>query len=114
MAMAVAELMALKEQLSARQRKSESDKYTPVKRSLAQTIRTLRHCLSNIDEIPPLNDDLRTKLRAAVTDSYERTTSKRARYRPPNPDKKPLGDPKIRRLTRDEKQNLKVAQKTAA
>jgi DDE family transposase len=114
MAMAVAELLALKEQLSTRQRKSESDKYTPVKRSLAQTIRTLRHCLSNIDEIPPPNDDLRTKLRAAVTDSYERTTSKRGRYRPPNPDKKPLGDPKIRRLTRDEKQNLKVTQKTAA
>jgi len=114
MAMAVAELLALKEPLSARQRNSESDKYSPAKRSLAQTIRTLRHCLSNINEIPPPNEDLRTKLRAAVTDSYERITSKRARYRPPNPDKKPLGDPKIRRLTRDERQNLKDTQKKAA
>jgi hypothetical protein len=114
LAMAVAELLALKEQLSARQRKSERGKYTPAKRSLAQTIRTLRHCLSNINEIPPPNEDLRTKLRAAVTDSYERTTSKRARYRPPNPDKKPLGNPNIRRLTRHETKSLKDAQKIAA
>jgi hypothetical protein len=114
MAMAVAELLALKEQLSARQRKSASDEYIPVKRSLAQTIRTLRHCLSNLHEIPPPNQDLRTKLREAVTDSYKRTTSKRARYRPPNPDKKPLGNPNVRRLTRHENKKFKDLQKIAA
>lgn len=114
MAMAVAELLALKEQLSARQRKSASDGYTPAKRSLAQTIRALRHSLSNLHEIPPPNEDLRTKLRAAVTDSYERTASKRARYHPPNPDKKPLGNPNIRRLAVDEKRKLKDIQKIAA
>ena len=36
----------------------------------------------------------------AVTDSYQRKKPKRARYRRPNPDKKPLGDPKIRPLRR--------------
>lgn len=114
MAMAVAELFALKEQLSARQRKAAGNRYTPAKRSLAQTIRTLRHGLSNLHETPPPNEDLHSKLRAAVTDSYERTASKSARYRPPNPDKKPLGDPKIRRLKIDETMNLKNIKKIAA
>jgi hypothetical protein len=120
MGMAVAELLALKEQLSARQpkrarqRKSASNSYTPEKRSLAQTIRILRHCLSDLREVPPPNEDLLTKLRAAVTDSYQRTASKRARYRPPNPDKKPLGNPSIRRLTVDEKKQFKEIQKAAA
>lgn len=114
MAMAVAELFALKEQLSAKQRKSANDRYTPAKRSLAQTIRALRQSLSNLNEIPALNENLRNRLRTAVTDSYERTASKRARYRPPNPDKKPLGNPNIRRLVVDEKRKLKDIQKIAA
>jgi hypothetical protein len=112
MAMAVAELLALKEQLDARQRKRDS--YTPVKRSLAQTIPALRHCLDNLQEIPPPNKDLRSKLRQAVTDSYERSASKRARYRPPNPDKKPLGNPNIRRMAPDEKKKLNDIRKMAA
>ncbi len=42
-----------------------------------------------------------------MTDGYTRSSSKRARYRPVNPDKKPLGDPKLRVLTAEEKlQNL--------
>jgi hypothetical protein len=114
MGMAVAELLALKEQLSARQRKTARDRYTPTKRSLAQTIRALRYGLHHLDELPSPNEELRTKLRAAVTDSYTRKASKRARYRPPNPDKKPLGDPNIRRLTLDEKKKLKQIQKIAA
>ena len=70
-------------------------------------MRTLRSGLRNLYETSPPNEDLRSKLRAAVTDSYERTASKRARYRPPNPDKKPLGDPNIRRLEPEEKTKLK-------
>jgi hypothetical protein len=114
LAMAVAELFALREQLSARQRTALGNKYTPAKRSLAQTMRTLRHGLRNLHETPPPNEDLRSKLRRAVTDSYERTASKRARYRPPNPDKKPLGDPNIRRLERGEKTKLKNIEKRRA
>ena len=44
--------------------------------------------------------------RRAVTDSYVRKSSKRARYRPPNPDKKPLGNPEIRKLTPQEQKKL--------
>lgn len=114
MGMAVAELLAVKEQVSARQRRCETNRYTPAKRSLAQTIRTFRHCLTNLNDIPPPHENLNSKLRAAVTDSYHRTASKRARYRPPNPDKKPLGDPNIRRLAPDEKKKLQYLQKMAA
>ena len=42
----------------------------------------------------------------ARTDSYDRKGSKAARYRPPNPDKKPQGEPKIRLLTTKEKIKL--------
>ena len=105
--MAVAELLALKEQLSVKRRKKTRDEPTsPERRSLAQTIRVFRHCLHNLQDVPPPNKDLRSELRAAVTDGYHRLGSKRARYRPPNPDKKPLGDPNIRRLTTPEKKLL--------
>lgn len=112
LAMAVAELFALKEQLAKRPRKSspQEPKADPIKRSLAQTIRALRECLRNLEDTPEPGKDLASELRKAVTDSYERKTSKRARYRPPNPDKKPLGDPKIRRLTEQEKECLKRAE----
>src|SRR5271163_937468 len=96
LAMAVAELFALKEQLATNLPKSgaggcEGD---PAKRSLAKTIRALRGCLKKLKEQPAPGEDLASQLRQAVTDSYVRKASKRARYRPPNPDKKPLGDPK--------------------
>ena len=105
MAMAVAELFALKEQLavSADRHRPPPD---PAKRSLANAIRALRHCLRNLQNIPESGRDLRTQLAAAVTDSYRRKAAKRARYRPPNPDKKPLGLPKLRKLTRQEKKQL--------
>ncbi len=47
------------------------------------------------------------RLRAAVIDESERPSSKGARYRPQNPDQKPLGDPKLHVLTAEEKQNLR-------
>lgn len=109
MAMAVTELFALKEQLDVRTLKSKRDqsKSIPSKRSLASAIRALRRCMRQLDDVPEPGEDLQSQLRAAVTDSYTRKTSKKSRYRPPNPDKKPLGDPKIRRLTRDEKMKLR-------
>jgi len=66
----------------------------------------LRSCLNNLRETPEPNQDLFTRLRQAVTDNYVRKSSKRARYRPPNPDKKPLGEPKLRNLTINEKKQL--------
>ena len=116
LAMAIAELLALKEQLSQKRLPTARDQPPPdpAKRSLAQTMRALRHCLKNLDDAPAPNENLATQLRLAVTDSYQRKASKRARYRPPNPDQKPLGDPHLRRLTSQEKKELPFAEKTAA
>jgi hypothetical protein len=111
LAMAVAELLAIKEQLATPPPKSgakgRARAGNPTKRSLAKTMRALRGCLRNLSEPPVSGKALTCQLREAVTDSYERKASKKARYRPPNPDKKPLGDPKLRRLTPKEKLNLK-------
>ena len=106
LAMAVAELFALKEQLAKRPAKSDASAGTgdPAKRSLAKTMRALRGCLRNLNESPA--KDLASQLKEAVTDNYDRRATKHARYRPPNPDKKPLGDPKLRRLTAQENQKL--------
>jgi hypothetical protein len=116
LAMAIAELLALKEQLSQKRPQTARDQPSPnpAKRSLAQTMRALRHCLRNLDDVPSPNESLVAKLRRAVTDSYQRKALKRARYRPPNPDKKPLGDPQLRRLTPQEQKELSFAEKTAA
>jgi hypothetical protein len=120
MAMAVVELFALKEQLSKTmrthpKRNRSQPPYTPVKRSLANALRVLRGCLTHLDEIPTPGADLPNLLRNAVTDSYLRTSSKKARHRPPNKDHKPLGDPKLRILTLREKTKLHViSEKRAA
>ena len=111
MAMAIAELFALKEQLLKKPRKNQNPP-APTKRSLANTMRALRGCLRNLDEVPPTEQDLPILLRLAVTDSYQRTAKKGARYRPKNPDKKPLGDPEIRKLTPEEKIKLRNQTKT--
>lgn len=107
MAMAVAELFALKEQLSKRVGwPKPSSPPDPAKRSLAKTIKAIRGCLRNLNDVPRSGCDLSTLLRNAVTDSYQRKASKKARYRPSNPDKKPLGDPTLRKLTLDEREKL--------
>jgi transposase len=109
MAMAVAELFALKQQLSRKAARSRPNQPPPdpVKRSLANTVRAIRTCMRKIKEIPKPGEDLLTALEDAVTDSYIRKSSKKARYHPPNPDKKPLGDPKLRRLTAEQKKKLR-------
>jgi Transposase DDE domain len=111
MAMAVAELFALKEQLAPDRPGPTGD---PTKRSLANTMRALRSCLRNLRDIPDVGHDLSTRLRLAVTDSYIRRSSKKARYRPPNPDKRPLGDPKVRPLTTEQRKKLRATGSKAA
>ena len=108
LAMAIAELFALKQQLATTSLPSNArtPPPDPKKRSLANTVRAIRYCLHHLLQIPALGADLRSRLSRAVTDSYVRASSKRARYNPPNPDKKPLGDPKIRRLSAEEKKKL--------
>jgi len=116
LAMAVAELFALKEQLAKKPSTSGQNTQTPdpAKRSLAQTMRAIRGCIRMPDVLPSHHDDLRTLLRHAVTDSYHRKKPKRARYRPANPDKKPLGAPKVRKVNNQEKKRLCQALKEMA
>jgi hypothetical protein len=116
LAMAVAELFALKEQLAKKphtggQRTPTPD---PAQRSLAQTMRAIRRCIRTLDALPRPRGDLQTLLREAVTDSYRRKKPKRSRYRPANPDKKPLGAPNVRKLNNQEKKRLRESLKELA
>src|SRR5437773_5331799 len=73
-AMAVAELLALKEQQAPRPSKKVNHEKPPdpKKRSLAGTMRALRRCMRNLNEMPEPGKDLLSQLRAAVTDDYQR------------------------------------------
>ena len=112
MAMAVVELFALKEQLQPTRAKTKTKTKAavttgdPRKRSLAGAMRALRYCLNHLESAPQANRNLRLRLRQAVTDDYVRKSAKRSRHRRINPDKKPLGDPHIRRLTPKERTQL--------
>ena len=116
MAMTIAELFALKVQLGEPPAACPLEFQTPTvelptipqKRSLAETVRALRWSLHHLSETPSVGESLPAKLWRARTDSYDRQGSKAARYRPPNPDKKPLGEPRIRLLTEKEKIKLKA------
>jgi hypothetical protein len=116
LAMAVIELFALKQQLDKASRSSCAKRSPPHpdKRSLANSVRAVRYCLRNLDDRPPRGFDFLTRLRHAVTDDYHRQKPKRARYRPPNPDKKPLGNPKLRRPTPQERKKLREFERKLA
>jgi hypothetical protein len=113
LAMAVVELLALKEQQQQRD-EQKGEAADPGKRSLAQAVRALRKCLRHLDEVPQPGQGLAEQLRAAVTDDYQRKSSKRCRYKRPNPDKKPLGDPEVRPLDPEELLNLRELNATTA
>jgi hypothetical protein len=108
--MAVVELWALKEQMDKRLAKSKAKEDVPRNRSLSGAMRALRWCLRNLREACELGRGLADRLRVAVTDDYKRRSSKQARYRPLNPDKKPLGDPKLRVMAAEEKRKLQDTQ----
>ena len=107
-AMAFAELVALREQLpkcDKRQRAPEQD-YHPTDRSLANTVRAIRKCMRNLTRDVDPDNDLLSQLAEALVQKYNNRTDKRARYRPPNPDKKPLGDPIVAKLDREAREKL--------
>jgi hypothetical protein len=116
LAMAVAELFALKEQLAKNLQPGDASERTatPAWRSLARTMRAIRSCIRTSDAPPGPQGDLRTLLRQAVTDGYRRKKPKRARYRPANPDKKSLGVPKVRKINQQERKRLRQATKEIA
>ena len=116
-AMAFAELIALREQLpkdDESQTEPEQD-YDPKDRSLANTIRALRKCMRNLNQDVDPSSDLLSQLAEALVQKYHNHTDKRARYRPPNPDKKPLGDPTVTKLNREAREKLaQLAERIAA
>ena len=105
LAMAVAELFALKEQLCASNASDTDD--LPSRRSLAETMRALRFALRHLHRRLQ-TAGLRKRLQTAVTDRYIRRVPKDARYRPPNPDKNRLGEPALKQL--NPKQRRKIRQ----
>jgi hypothetical protein len=91
-AMACAGLLAIRAQLAQRPQPS----YTPASLSLAKYLRALRHCLRRLRQVPAQTTGLSALLAQALVQTYHHHSPRHARYRPPNPDKRPLGLPKIR------------------
>jgi hypothetical protein len=103
--MAVAELLALREQIAAATDDND-EAYDPQHRSLARTMRALRKCMRNLDKYATATERLRYELSRALVQQYNNRTDKRARYRPKNPDKKELGEPTVRKLNALERKKL--------
>ena len=106
--MAIAELIALRQQILAKVKQREND--TPKDRSLANTLRALRKCMRNLGREVEPTESLTMELTKATVQRYRNRTNKRARYRRKNPDIKPLGDPVVRMLTADEREILRKFQ----
>ena len=105
--MAFAELVGLRAQIP--QSKTSKPTYTPRSRSLANILRVMRRYMRNLNQRVNSNA-LAEALAKAVVQRYNNRTDKRARYRPYNPDKKPLGDPIIRDMTPKEIRKLEKIQ----
>jgi hypothetical protein len=80
---------------------------------VAGAMRALRDCLNHLAK-PQARCNLRLRLRQAVTDNDVRQSAKRSRYRRSNPDKKLLGDPRVRPLTPQEETQLNTFQRRNA
>jgi hypothetical protein len=116
-AMAFAELIALREQIAHRpdSRTHCQQGYDPKDRSLAATMRALRKCMRTLNKYADPSNNMLWQLSRATVAKYHNHTDKRARYRPNNPDKKPLGEPTIRKLNREQRDKLAaINRKTAA
>ncbi len=62
--------------------------------------------MRNLGENAGPDDDLVKQINKATVQRYCNRTDKRARYRPKNPDIKPLGDPEVRPLKDSERAKL--------
>jgi len=105
--MAVAELLALREQVAATREEEREEDYDPQDRSLANTMRALRKSMRNLTKSSDPTDNLMHQLSQAKVQRYKNQTDKRARYRPKNPDKKSLGDPTVRKINAKEREKIK-------
>jgi hypothetical protein len=91
-------LFAVKEQVSIGEPPSQT--------SAAMAIQVVRSILFLWCEVPEKGADLSTQLQNAVLDTYERRSSKRARYRPNKKDTPSAGKPKIAVANEKKKQQL--------
>lgn len=105
--MAVAELLALREQIAATRDDEREEDYNPQDCSLANTMRALRRSMRNLTKSCDPIDNLSHQLSHAKVQRYKNQTDKRARYRPKNPDKKSLGDPIVRKINAKERERLR-------
>lgn len=112
-AMAVAELIALREQMIAASEQDTDADYDPKARSLANTMRALRKCMRQLHKFPEVDDDLLQALSRAIVQRYNNRTDKRARYCPKNPDKKPLGDPNVTKISTEHRTKLQQLQRNS-
>jgi hypothetical protein len=108
-AMAMAELLALREQIPKGKQggRETTPSYHTKDRSLAKTMRALRKCMRNLSKDADPNDHLLHQLSRALTQKYRNRTDKRSRYRPQNPDKKPLSEPVVTILSQAEHKQLR-------
>jgi hypothetical protein len=105
-----AELLALREQLVA-----AGDTDDPAaERSLAKTMRALRRAMRQLNRSQADEACLTTELAQAQVQRYRNGTNKQSRYRPKNPDKKPLGDPVIHSLSTCERTRLQEYRRQTA
>ena len=106
LSMAVAELLALIEQINRNDH--QSGEYTPARRSLARTFKAIYDCLDDLRGTAPPDADLFARLADALTDQYIRKRSKKARYRPTVHEKKKHKNqpPKIRPITSAERKQI--------
>jgi hypothetical protein len=104
--MAFAELLALREQISSNNNTKDQAAYDPEDRSLAAAMRALRKCMRNLHCTSARANQVYEDLAQAMVQRYNNRTDKKARYRPKNPDKKPLGEPEVRPLNDLERQKL--------
>ena len=106
-AMAVAELIALREQIRADEEGESVETYDPQDRSLAKKMRALRKCMRQLHKYAKRDDGLLHALSQALVQRYDNQTDKRSRYRAKNSDKKPLGNPTVRQMTTEEREKLR-------
>lgn len=107
--MTLASLMAFGEQRKTVPLPNEKQR----KRSLAKTFYALRWALNHPHDYGDEKHNLLQNLAQALVQEYRNHTDKRARYRPKNPDKKPLGDPVVRELTPSELARLRKIEQNA-
>jgi hypothetical protein len=90
--MTITEVFALKEQLKER----DAD---PIKLSFAQALSAIRSALDCLSGEPEGGKRLQQLLRTAVLDTYKRSGSKEARYKPNKKDKPSCGRPIVARAS---------------